>query len=109
MTLQSTEFIRRFAMHILPKGFVRIRHFGILSSTSKEAAIVLVRKALSAREPQLTEIVVAASVDTNILTQCPCCKKYAMARLLEFDYRGPPKDILSCLTKQPHGTKNKTA
>ena len=38
MTLEGPEFIRRFALHILPKGFVRIRHYGILSSTSKAAA-----------------------------------------------------------------------
>ena len=35
ITLDALEFIRRFALHILPKGFVRIRHYGILSSTSK--------------------------------------------------------------------------
>ncbi|MCC6599339.1 MAG: transposase, partial [Crocinitomicaceae bacterium] len=35
MTLDAMEFVRRFAMHILPKGFVRIRHYGILSSTAK--------------------------------------------------------------------------
>ena len=37
MSLEPLEFIRRFAMHILPKGFVRIRHYGIPSSTSKSA------------------------------------------------------------------------
>ena len=36
MQLEAMEFIRRFSMHILPKGFVRIRHYGILSSTSKQ-------------------------------------------------------------------------
>ena len=35
MTLSPWEFIRRFALHILPKGFMRIRHFGILNSKSK--------------------------------------------------------------------------
>lgn len=35
MQLEAMEFIRRFSLHILPKGFVRIRHYGILSSTSK--------------------------------------------------------------------------
>jgi hypothetical protein len=43
MTLDASEFIRRFAMHILPKGFVRIRHYGILSSTSKSACAVIVK------------------------------------------------------------------
>jgi hypothetical protein len=33
MTLTHGEFMRRFAQHILPKRFVRIRHFGVLSST----------------------------------------------------------------------------
>ncbi len=35
-TLKTKKFIRRFALHILPKGFVRICHFGFLSSTSKQ-------------------------------------------------------------------------
>ena len=35
MTLQGAEFLRRFCMHILPKGFVRIRHFGFLSTTKR--------------------------------------------------------------------------
>jgi hypothetical protein len=35
MTLQAMEFIRRFSLHILPKGFMRIRHYGILSSSRK--------------------------------------------------------------------------
>ena len=35
MELTQLEFIRRFAQHILPKGFVRIRHYGFLSSTAK--------------------------------------------------------------------------
>ena len=32
MTLASTEFLRRFFLHVLPKGFVRIRHFGFLAN-----------------------------------------------------------------------------
>lgn len=36
MTLEAQEFIRRFALHILPKGFMRIRHYGILSSSRKQ-------------------------------------------------------------------------
>ncbi len=35
VSLGHREFIRRFAMHILPRGFVRIRHYGILSSALK--------------------------------------------------------------------------
>lgn len=36
LKLNETEFIRRFSLHILPKGYTRIRHYGILSSTSKK-------------------------------------------------------------------------
>jgi len=43
MTLEAMEFVRKFAMHILPKGFVRIRHYGILSSTSKKITIPCIR------------------------------------------------------------------
>ncbi|MDZ7848465.1 MAG: transposase [Owenweeksia sp.] len=39
MALEGMEFIRRFALHVLPKAFVRIRHYGILSSTSKKVTI----------------------------------------------------------------------
>lgn len=39
MTLPVNEFIRRFAMHILPKAFVRTRHYGILSSSTKHRKI----------------------------------------------------------------------
>ena len=46
MTLDGMEFIRRFAMHILPKGFVRIRHYGILSSTSKAANAIVIKEQL---------------------------------------------------------------
>ena len=35
MTLSGTEFLRRFALHILPKGFVRIRHYGILAGSNR--------------------------------------------------------------------------
>ena len=35
LTLKQEEFIRRFSLHILPKGFTRIRHYGILSGTWK--------------------------------------------------------------------------
>ena len=46
MSLEPLEFIRRFAMHILPKGFVRIRHYGMVSSTSKMACAVVIKEQL---------------------------------------------------------------
>lgn len=99
MTLAAPEFIRRFAMHILPKGFVRIRHYGIVSSTSKAQCAVVIKKQL----PPIQNINGTKKEIYNPL-QCPCCKKVTMQTILRFNRRGPPQDwkmmaknILECL------------
>jgi hypothetical protein len=48
MTLEAIEFIRRFLLHILPSGFVKIRHFGFLSNRNRASALVLCREHLAA-------------------------------------------------------------
>lgn len=87
MTLEPMEFIRRFALHILPRGFVRIRHFGILSSTSKKMVIPTIR----AQMPEKTIVPLndraITSFDHKI---CPCCKTKTMVVIEIFDRRGPP-------------------
>lgn len=89
MTLDGPEFIRRFAMHILPKGFVRIRHYGILSSTAKAKCITQIKA-------QLPEAIKLKPVrplpEIYNPKQCPCCKKDTMLTILHFNYRGPPND-----------------
>jgi hypothetical protein len=47
MTLQATEFLRRFFMHVLPKGFVRIRHFGFLANRFRARLVPLARLLLT--------------------------------------------------------------
>ena len=86
LTLNSMEFIRRFSLHILPKAFVRIRHYGILSSTAKTKAIAAIKKQLPAQRIKKNK---HQAILYNPL-QCPCCKKETMIRLLDFDQRGPP-------------------
>jgi hypothetical protein len=44
LTLSGVEFIRRFLMHILPKGFVKIRHYGILANRNKKTKLALCRR-----------------------------------------------------------------
>jgi hypothetical protein len=39
MSLQVHEFLRRFLLHVLPKGFVRIRHFGFLSARNRSTLL----------------------------------------------------------------------
>jgi hypothetical protein len=46
MALQAHEFIRRFLLHVLPDGFMRIRHFGFLANRSKKQALAQCRKLL---------------------------------------------------------------
>ncbi|WP_416377783.1 transposase [Algoriphagus sp. D3-2-R+10] len=60
MSLDNMEFIRRFSMHILPKGLVRLRHFGILGSSAKKVTIPLIQRELGVplreKEPRVLEI-----------------------------------------------------
>jgi Putative transposase len=47
MTLAATEFLRRFFLHVLPKGFVRIRHFGFLANRFRASRLALSRQLLA--------------------------------------------------------------
>jgi hypothetical protein len=51
MALDAVEFIRRFLLHILPPGFVKIRHFGFLANRNRSVQLDLCRKLLAATEP----------------------------------------------------------
>ena len=74
MSLNTPEFIRRFLSHVLPKGFHRIRHYGLLASANRAANIAHARKllALPLTEPDTTK---AAEPDQNSVLPrpCPCC------------------------------------
>lgn len=108
MTLQPQEFIRRFAQHILPKGFVRIRHYGILSSTSKKECLEKAREYLIAdykqqstdKAAQKEKESAASCGSVSSLRVCPVCKQRSLRTLIEFDRRGPPQDIITCLTQR---------
>jgi len=93
MSLSPHEFIRRFALHILPKGFVRIRHYGILSSTRKVKDLPQVHAQLGSamKQRQKTDWKLIAQTRLNFNPGvCPCCKKQTMQTVLTFDRRGPP-------------------
>jgi Putative transposase/Transposase zinc-binding domain len=87
LTLHSMEFVRRFCLHILPKSFVRIRHYGILSSTAKTNAIEKIRRQLPTMKKKKTKTL---ATPYNPLL-CKCCKKETMIHILNFNQRGPPK------------------
>ena len=83
MCLPDAEFIRRFALHILPKGFVRIRHYGMLSSYHKRQNLAELKKTLDPvrlkEKPPLLH---------NI---CPKCRQGHLITITTFTARGPPK------------------
>lgn len=81
LTLKTTEFIRRFSLHILPKAFVRIRHFGFLSSTGKRIHLKELHKQLG--KPKVKE-----KVSKHLL--CPKCKQGKLVIQYLFTGRAPP-------------------
>jgi Putative transposase/Transposase zinc-binding domain len=68
MELSASEFVRRFLLHVLPGGLVRIRHYGILSNRHRHEHLVLCRKLLTGGEAVQAELESAATVQS---TQCP--------------------------------------
>lgn len=98
MTLDATEFIRRFSLHILPKGFMRIRHYGILSSSRKQKTLPLIHQQLNSqylapdsdshRKKDWKQISTSLGFNPDC---CPVCKQQTMITLLSFDRRGPPE------------------
>jgi hypothetical protein len=77
MTLAADEFIRRFLLHVLPKGFHRIRHYGLLASAGCKANIARARELIAAPIPQAAPPVAQASTDPDTAADhrppCPCC------------------------------------
>jgi hypothetical protein len=72
MTLDAHEFIRRFLIHVLPKGFHRIRHYGLLASGVKADNLALARKLLDIAPPApKPEDATADPATPN--KPCPCC------------------------------------
>ena len=73
MTLTGVEFLRRFAMHILPRGFVKIRYYGILASSYKEQVKHLKSRPdiLQLTETRWQRMVRLTGFDS---CKCPICK-----------------------------------
>ena len=83
MTVDADEFIRRFLLHILPKGFMKIRYFGFLAHKNKKKAILILRKLINP-EAELPEKVKETVQEMMLrltgtdITCCPKCKKGKM-------------------------------
>ncbi len=75
MTLPNHEFIRRFLMHVLPKGFHRIRHYGLLANGNRAANVTRVRQLLAMPPPEVNDnqTVDKASEPPASTYPCPSC------------------------------------
>ena len=96
MTLVADEFIRRFLLHVLPKGLMKIRYFGFLSHTNKKEQIPLIRNLIDPHTTLPEKI--NESINEMMLrltgidiTCCPQCKKGKMIRIRKL----PIKDNLN--------------
>ena len=83
ITLDAHEFIRRFLLHALPKGFLKIRYFGFLAHKNKKQAIPLLRKLIdpNAKLPEkINETIfeMMLRLTGTDITCCPKCKKGKM-------------------------------
>lgn len=86
LTLKNEEFTRRFSLHILPKRFVRIRHYGIVSSSWKRGKLQQLQKELKIIRPKIEP--------KTQHKKCYCCKVGNLITLHVFGQRGPPKAYL---------------
>ena len=74
MTLGTTEFLRRFFLHVLPRGFVRIRHFGFLANRFRASRLALSRQLLSSISSTLLEAgTCKPPAESSSVWHCPRC------------------------------------
>lgn len=86
MRLATDEFVRRFLMHVLPDGFHRIRHYGLLASATRKTTIARIRDLLGQRPPEPDAQEAAESAPLTLREPCPCCG--GPMRIVEIFRRG---------------------
>ena len=100
MTLKAEEFMRRFLLHVLPRGFVRIRHFGFLANCHRETKLALCRELLGVPQvdPQQSSIgddwrSLYETLTGRSLTLCPACHQGQMVTVEILLPQGQPQGI----------------
>ena len=97
MTLPADEFLRRFLLHLLPRGFVRIRNFGFLANRRRATLLPLCRQLLHASAENTAATTPRSATRSEPLWRCPKCggamhfvERISAARLL---LRAPPQSV----------------
>jgi hypothetical protein len=95
MTLSVDEFLRRFLLHLLPPGFVRIRNFGFLANRNRATLLPLCSQLLGGFEQSTPSAAQPSTEETHSLWNCPVCggtmhvvERLSAAQLL---LRSPPQ------------------
>ena len=92
MTLPVAAFMRRFLLHVLPSGFHRIRHYGLLANATRVANLARARELLAAPLSPLMAVPVSTGEEvaedrlTDNARRCPCCG--ALMHIIERFERG---------------------
>jgi len=101
ITITSVEFIRRFFLHSLPKGFVRIRHYGFLANRNRNDNLIAIRQLMGVSAPPEKEIASLKEMMLQLtgtdISVCPCCGKGEMQFFAEIlKGRARPPSHLIC-------------
>ncbi len=95
LTLSLDEFLRRFLLHLLPKGFVRIRNFGFLANRKRATLLPLCLQLLGAAQEPQAERPASSGGDSPDLWRCPKCggpmKVIEKLTATEIQLRSPPR------------------
>lgn len=89
ITLKGEEFIRRFLMHVLPKGFVKIRHYGILANRNKKTKLELCRKltlspSYKPKLEGLKTLEILCLLAGRDVMACPACREGKLKKVSTF-------------------------
>jgi hypothetical protein len=108
MTLEAVEFMRRFLLHVLPRGFVRIRQFGFLANRVRKEKLALCRSLLNAPSPVTNPGTPPASDSQSPdpkSHRCPICKlgRLVLAEVIPPD-RIAHRMLMFCRTPQLQDT-----
>jgi hypothetical protein len=101
ITITAVEFIRRFLLHSLPRGFVRIRHYGFLGNRNRNENLNAIRQLMDISAPLEKEIASLEEMMLQItgtdITTCPCCSQGKMQFFAEIPKgRARPPSHLTC-------------